>query len=252
MTLKFSTPAVLCAALTLPLSFTSLAIDETESLRQRSKDQKFFTNLSIDISGKRGNSETEDFAFGIYHSQRHKQHFGFVMASREYAKSNNTESANSSFLHVRYNYYFEAERSFELFAQSNFDDFRSLESRNLLGVAYRQEFRQSHALGFGIFNEQEKYLVGQQELNFHQTRGNIYWVYATEISQYAHLANTVYLQPNIAEFDDWRAFNKLSVNSKLTDNLYLKFGVLIEHDSQPVLDVEKTDISYSAGFEYEF
>jgi len=34
--------------------------------------------------------------------------------------------------------------------------------------------------------------------------------------------------------------------------LSLKFGLLVEHDSQPVLDVEKTDIKYQAGFSYEF
>lgn len=233
-------------------SVNTLAIDETESLRQRSQDKTLFTNLSLDLSGKSGNSDTENFEFGLYHSQRHDNHFGFIMASREYAKSNGAESANSSFLHFRYNYYFAKEKSFEVFTQSNFDDFRSLESRNLVGISYRQEFHKTHAFGVGLFNEHEKYLVNDESANFTQTRANLYWVFAKPISKYANLANTLYYQPNIEEFGDWRAFNKFSVNSALTENLYLKFGVLIEHNSQPVLDVEQTDISYRAGFEFEF
>ncbi|MBU2882608.1 DUF481 domain-containing protein [Psychrosphaera sp. B3R10] len=242
----------LTALFLFTFSAHTMAIDETESLRQRSQDKTLFTNLSLDLSGKSGNSDTENFEFGLYHSQRHDKHFGFIMASREYAKSNGAESANSSFLHFRYNYYFAKEKSFELFTQSNFDDFRSLESRNLLGISYRQEFHKTHAFGAGLFNEHEKYLVNDDPTNFTQTRANLYWVFAKPLSKYANLANTLYYQPNIEEFGDWRAFNKFSINSALTENLYLKFGVLIEHNSQPVLDVEKTDISYRAGFEFEF
>lgn len=237
---------------TLLITAPADAIDETESLRQRSQDKPSFTALSIDLAGKSGNSDKEDFELGIYHSERSGKHFGFIMASREYAKSNDVKSADSSFLHGRYNYYFEADTAIEVFAQSNTDDFKSLESRNLVGTAYRKEISAKNTLGVGLFEEWEEYSVNGQELDFQQTRFSLYWVATLPLSENAEFSNTLYYQPDVTEFSDWRAYNRLSIKSKLTDKLSLKFGLLVEHDSRPVLDVEETDISYSAGFSYEF
>lgn len=239
-------------ASSLLFSAQSAAIDETESLRQRSQDKPSFTALSFDLSGKSGNSDTENFAFGIYHSERQDKHFGFVMASREYAKSNEVKSADSSFLHGRYNYYFEENQAVEVFAQVNTDEFKSLESRRLVGLAYRKEISAKNTLGIGAFEEWEEYDVDGQELDFQQTRLSLYWVATLPISENAEFSNTLYYQPDVTEFADWRAYNRLSVKSKLTDKLSLKFGLLVEHDSRPVLDVEETDVSYQAGFTYEF
>ncbi len=251
--MKFNNTLIASTILSsLLMSAGAAAIDETESLRQRSQDKPSFTSLSLDLSGKSGNSDKEDFSFGIYHSERSNEHFGFVMASRDYAKSNDVKSEDSSFLHARYNYYFSANEAFEVFAQSNTDDFKSLESRNLIGVAYRKEFSDKNTAGLGIFQEQEEYKVNGQTLEFDQTRLSLYWVTTVPLDNGAELSNTLYYQPNISKFSDFRAYNRLSIKSKLTESLSLKFGLLVEHDSQPVLDVKKTDIKYQAGFSYEF
>lgn len=238
--------------LILIITFSVNAIDETESIRQRSQNKPSFTNLSIDLSGKKGNSETENIELGIYHSERFEQHFGYIMATSEYSKSNGQKSADSSFIHIRYNYYLSQNDSIELFVQNNVDDFRSLESRELIGAGYRQEINTSSAFGVGIFNEHEKYLVDEKTLNFTQNRINMYWVITKELNSYASISNTFYYQPNVESLNDWRAYNKLSISSKLTDNISMKFGLQIEHDSRPVLNVEATDVSYQTGFEIEF
>ena len=251
--MKFNNTLITSAILSSIFISTGVsAIDETESLRQRSQDKHHFTSLSIDLSGKSGNSDKEDFSFGIYHSERRDQHFGFVMASRDYAKSNDVKSEDSSFLHARYNYYFSKTEAFEVFAQSNTDDFKSLESRNLVGVAYRKEFSEKTTAGLGIFQEQEEYNVNDQKVEFDQTRLSLYWVTTLPLANGAELSNTLYYQPDVTKFSDFRAYNRLAIKSKLTESLSLKFGLLVEHDSQPVLDVEKTDIKYQAGFSYEF
>lgn len=232
--------------------FSLLAIDETESLRQRSQDKESYTNISFDIAGKGGNSKTEDFELGLYHSMRHDKHFGFVMATREYATSFDVESANNSFAHIRYNYYYREDESIEVFSQLNEDEFRSLESRKLFGIAYRKELSKAQAFGLGVFSEHEDYMVNQQRLEFEQTRINAYWVYAEKLTKTSYIANTLYYQPNVSEFSDFRAYNKLSLNTEVTENIYLTFSLLVEHDSKPVLDVKETDHSYSAGFAIEF
>ncbi len=213
-----------CILSTLFISTSALAIDETESLRQRSQDKPSFTSLSLDLSGKSGNSDKEDFSFGIYHSERKNQHFGFIMASRDYAKSNDIKSEDSSFLHGRYNYYFSKSEAFEVFAQSNKDDFKSLESRNLVGIAYRKEFSDKTTAGVGVFEEKEKYDVNGSTVEFQQTRLNVYWVTTLPLANGAELSNTLYYQPNAAELSDYRVYNRLSIKSKLTENLSLKFG----------------------------
>ena len=248
--MKLSNPLVaLCCA---TLSFSTLAIDETESLRQRSQLKPSFTNLSLNLSGRSGNSDTEEVSLGAYHSMRVDKHFAFVMATREYAKSNGVESADSGFIHVRYNRYLDNKNAVEVFVQSNVNDFRSLESRNLVGGAYRIELSKHQAFGIGFFREWEEYLVEGQKLDFTQNRVNVYWVIAQDLNDTASITNTLYYQPNLEESSDWRGFNQLSLRSKITDRLHMNFGFLVEHDSRPVLDVEKTDISYRAGFEFEF
>lgn len=238
--------------LAVVFSCNSLAIDETESLRQRSKSLPQFSNISLDLSGKRGNSDTEQFAIGVYHSRRHQQHFGFIKASREYATSNGVESANNAFLHLRYNYYVEQDSALEFFLQSNKNDFRSLESRELFGSSYRFELNNKQSVGLGLFHEEEKYLLTESSESRSQNRWSVYWVYAGDINDNFSISNTLYYQPNVENFDDWRCFYQAGLRSKLTDHLYMKFSLLLEHDSQPVLDVEKTDIRYQAGFEFEF
>ena len=232
--------------------FSALAIDETESLRQRSQSKPSFTSLSLNLSGRSGNSDTEEVSLGAYHSKRVGDHFGFIMATRDYAKSNGVESADSAFVHLRYNRYFNKKNALELFGQSNVDDFRSLESRNLIGVAVRHEVSKFQAFGVGLFQEWEEYLVEDRQQEFDQLRVNLYWVLAKDLSDNATITNTFYYQPNTEDTHDWRAFNQLSIRSKITERLYLSFGLLLEHDSRPVLDVEKTDSSYQAGFEFEF
>lgn len=244
--------AIIIFLISFIVSFNVFAIDETESIRQRSQNKPNFTNIAIDLSGKRGNSETENIALGVYHSMRFDKHFGYIMATREYSNSNGQKSADNSFVHVRYNYYVRKKDSIEIFAQTNVDDFRSLESRKLIGLAYRHEITVHSAYGLGVFNEHEKYNVNNETLTFKQNRINLYWVIAKKINRNVVLSNTLYYQPNIEEFSDWRAFNKFSISSRLTKNLSMNFGLLVEHDSQPVLNVEATDISYAAGFEIEF
>lgn len=243
---------IVFAAVLASASFGTLAIDETESLRQRSQLKPEFTSLSFDISGRSGNSDTEQYSLGGYHSRRWGDNFAFVMATREYAESNGVKSADSGFLHLRYNRYYSAKQSVEIFAQTNIDDFRSLESRELIGVAVRHEVSQAQAIGLGLFNEWEEYTVLDNKENYKQTRVNLYWVISKDLSKTASITNTLYYQPNIADISDWRGFNQLSIRSKLTDKLSMRFGLLLEHDSQPVLDVKPSDISYRAGFSYEF
>ena len=243
---------LITAVVLLGYCLQAFAIDETESLRQRSQQKAQYTNLSLDLSGKGGNSETENFEFGLYHSRRHEQHFGFIMATREYATSFDVESANNAFVHLRYNYYFAEHDSIEVFAQTNEDNFRSLESRKLVGLSYRHEITQAQAWGVGLFTEHEDYLVQNKAQTFEQVRLNLYWVYAKQISPTSFIANTFYYQPNVETTSDFRAYNKLSIKTAITDRLYMSFGLLAEHDSRPVLDIEKTDYSYNAGFEFEF
>jgi len=233
----------------VPVSF---AIDETESLRQRSQSKPEFTSLSLSLSGRSGNSDSENVSLGAYHSRRVGKHFGYVMATRDYAKSNGVESADAAFLHLRYNKYFDKKNAVEVFVQSNLDDFRSLEARNLAGTAYRHEISKSQAAGVGIFREWEEYLVADDKQTFNQTRINLYWVLAKDLNEHASIANTLYYQPNIENTEDWRAFNQLSLRSKITDNLHMSFSLVWEYDSRPVLDVKSRDTSYQAGFEFEF
>lgn len=233
-------------------TFSAVAIDETESLRQRSQLKPEFTSLSFDISGRSGNSDTQQYALGGYHSRRWGDNFAFVMATREYAESNGVKSADSGFLHLRYNRYYSDKQSIEVFAQTNIDDFRSLESRELVGLSIRHELSQDQALGLGLFNEWEEYTVLDTKESYKQTRVNLYWVVTKDLSKNASIANTLYYQPNISDVSDWRGFNQLSIRSKLTDKLSMRFGLLLEHDSHPVLDVKPSDVSYKAGFSYEF
>ena len=248
--MKYLIPA--SCLLVCAYSPVSVAIDETESLRQRSHSKPEFTSLSLSLSGRSGNSDSENVSLGAYHSRREGKHFGYVMATRDYAKSNGVESADAAFLHLRYNRYFNQNNAIEVFVQSNLDDFRSLEARNLIGTAYRHEISQSQAAGIGIFREWEEYLVSDDKQKFSQTRINLYWVLAKDISKHASITNTLYYQPNVENTNDWRAFNQLGLRSKITESLHMSFSLVWEYDSRPVLDVKSRDTSYQAGFEFEF
>ncbi len=234
------------------ISGASIAIDETESLRKKAQDKPSFRLVSFDLSGKSGNSEKNDYSLGLFQSMRQDNHFAFYMATVDYAESNDVKSEDSAFFHGRYNYYYEPTAAIEFFAQVNKDEFKSLESRKLVGISYRKEFSDLNTVGIGFFDETEEYKVNDTNLNFNQTRLSAYWVYSYDFTSGASLSNTLYYQPNAESFSDYRVYNNFNLKSKVTDKLSLKFGMLIEHDSNPVLNVEKTDIKYQAGFTYQF
>jgi hypothetical protein len=236
----------------LIISNMSIGIEETESLRKKAIDRNNYTSFGMDLSGKKGNSKTEDIDISLFHSQKIKNHLGYFIFSKEYSENNNIKSSDNYFLHSRYNYFLKDNKSFELFYQISQNNFQSLDSRKLIGLSLRSEYSDNLSFGVGIINEKEKYILSNGNIYFKQNRLSNYIVINKEISNNSKLTNTLYYQPNIKLFSDYRLYNNLKLRTNIAYNFNISFSFLVEYDSVPIINVEKHDISYNLGFDYSF
>ena len=149
----------------------------------------------------------------------------------------------------------------EGFVQWQFDDFRDLSDRRLLGggSAWRYEKETenrgvfSSQLGVGLFyEEEERSPVANTDYG---VRMNAYSQAAWDPNQHDSnfkLYGEFYLQPMIDSLNNTRAIGSLKVEVPILKQASVGLKAEIEHDSDPFPGVKETDTEYSVTFTYRF
>jgi len=268
MTLKTKSLSVLLYGLLCLLAMPAHAIVNIENIRAEEPKDGISSQVNLGINGDRGNTDKISATAAAKINWRQQLRSSFLVYSQEYGKSNDIKDTDKSFLHLRYIKEYTDVTATEVFTQYQDDQFKRLSSRVLLGAGLRfvltqskQEKKQStNILGLGAFRSEERYndAVIADERTENAWRANFYWVYKIRLNAQLNLANTIYLQPDVSEIDDVRLFDQFALEIKMTEKLSLRLNLDISHDSEPpVLSaqsdaLDKTDVSYSTSFVYNF
>src|SRR5690606_22376898 len=122
-----------------------------------------------------------------------------------YGTSFNVKDTNRGHGHLRYTFFHREKIAYETFVQSEFDEFKDLNSRNLIGANVRNRIRSddSHILylGYGAFYEVENFIGNDDHEGF---RGNFYVSYSYKLNDLVAASLTTYYQPLLKDVETHR------------------------------------------------
>lgn len=248
---KISSLFILNCLFTLATA-TAQAFINVESLRQI--DGKGFVGSSgLQISGQEGNTQkfTSQFTtIGVY---RLDQNEWLYTANYKYGSSSYLKDTNHARGHIRHTWNYLENLAYEAFLQSEFDEFKQLNSRSYLGANLRFNliYSDKHRLyaGLGTFYEVEDFTKNGDSEGW---RGNIYLSYVNKISEITSGFFILYFQPKFSDVEDYRVRVQTGLDIRLSANLSLDIDLNLSHDTGLPDQVKKTDSDYMVGFSIKY
>jgi putative salt-induced outer membrane protein YdiY len=236
------------------------AIVNMESLHLQEPKEGFNGFVELDASGASGNTNKTDFGLGTRLEWHHERRTTVAVGSVNYGRASGAVNTDNAFLHLRHIYQSTDLLAWEGFAQLQRDRFARLSLRQLLGGGARFTLRRRSAdsaafVGTGAFYEREDRTAKTgttDETRTRKWRGNLYWVFKHRFREGVHAVNSLYYQPNLDRFHDFRALDNAELQVDLTELVVLKIRLSVAYDSEPPQTVKETDVSYHTGLAWSF
>ena len=177
----------------------------------------------------------------------------------EIGRSRGADIIFKTFEHLRYRYTLSRFIDGELFGQHEFDKFRRLKLRALVGMGPKVTLTKSKrfhaAVGVAYMLEYEQLRddgasdSGQSEL---QHRASNYITGSFEIDERVQAIETFYIQPRLTDAGDIRLLNESQLVVKLTKKVSLTTTFTLSYDRRPPDTIEKLDTALKSGLTLEF
>jgi len=166
----------------------------------------------------------------------------------------------NTFEHLRYRWRLTPLVTAEVFAQHEYDEFRRLQFRALAGLGPRFVLLNEKTVGLVVG---VAYLFEREKLDdkdgtvdagdeYSTSRLSSYAVFTTALNEVVTFAETVYFQPNLGDFGDFRLLSESQLLVKLSDRFTFRTAFVIAHDASPPDTVQKTDTSMQSGISFKF
>lgn len=216
--------------------------------------------LKLNVSGDQGNNKNLNINAATIMNYRTINTLSFFQIEYSYGESFDKKNKDKSFIHIRHIKEFVTKKAWELFSQVEQNSFARLNYRGLVGAGLRfdlgeSDLKQRIYFGTGAFYSQEElsnaeYYKEDKKQNY--IRLNFYLIYKKDINDNVSLFNTTYLQPVVDTPEDFRALLVAGLKSSISKKLYLVISLEGAYDSRPPQTVDRKDISYFTGVEYNF
>ncbi|HMU68123.1 MAG TPA: DUF481 domain-containing protein, partial [Cellvibrionaceae bacterium] len=200
------------------------AISNVEADKPRLPNEGFSGALGLAAEGKKGNQEKQAFSGASRLNYRQEDTLILLMLAQDYGSKNKVRDDRSQFAHLRWTNLLSEKLATEVFAQWETEEFDYLKSRRLAGaglryfVGYKPDVYLC-ALGLGAFKEKEVNDLSTYIDEQNMWRMNAYYSLKVQINNQLSLVNTIYAQPNLDDFSDYRILFDLTLSSKVTEHL---------------------------------
>ncbi len=206
----------------------------------------------------RGNTEKDEYKGGA--RVQYDSNASFVTwaeFSVNYAEASGVKNTNKTYVHLRYIHTFDSQKNinWELFVQSQTNEFTKIEERFLSGGGFRfhllDQMIGNVYLGTGALYENISYTtnIDNHEDNI---RANLYLSYSKELTKDAQISYIGYYQPKIDAFDDYIISNEIDLQVHVYLKLFLSLKLSYNIDSKPAIGVKKEDFSQTTSLVYKF
>ncbi|HEY6530347.1 MAG TPA: DUF481 domain-containing protein [Cellvibrionaceae bacterium] len=244
---------------------STLAISNVEADKPRLPDEGFSGALGLSVEGKKGNQQKQAYTGGGRLNYRNEDTILLLLLAQDYGETNHVRDDRSQFAHIRWTNLVSEKLATEVFGQWESEEFDYLKSRELAGaglryfIGYKPDIYLC-ALGLGAFKEHEiNDLITYSDVQ-DLWRMNAYYSLKLQMNAQLTLVNTIYAQPNLDEFSDYRILFDLTLSTKVTDHLAFNLSYRLRHDSQPAQNLEATppiinhasNTEYKSGLTYSF
>ncbi|MCB0367387.1 MAG: DUF481 domain-containing protein [Bdellovibrionaceae bacterium] len=232
------------------------AIVNIEAVRPKKSETGYTGQFKFEMGGSSGN--TEKFRAGLGHNSvwNTGDYQNFVLLSYNYGESFEIKDTNKSFLHLRHVRPIQEDVFWELYTQSQTDEFKRLRLRALAGVGGRWELEQEltlWAIGAGLFYSHEELTEKGllPEGTEDTARGNFYLSLKTQPDASLTGVLAIYFQPKLDEMSDHHAFASAMLKADWNESLAFAVEAELSHDNRPPEGVKKTDTTYTSSLIYK-
>ena len=242
----------------LPLIFLAMTVVEAsafiniESIR-RETGKGFVGRSGLKFSGQRGNTNKISTNVTTLNFYRFEHDEVLGLADFVYSVTSNVRDSNNGRLHLRYTFHPDTPIAPELFAQTEFDEFRDLKWRNLAGGNLRYRLlgatTQSLYAGTGIFFEKQLF---NRQGGRETVRGNFYLSYVYGFNDRTSGYAVIYMQPSLRAIADTRILLHTGVGALMTERLTLDLQYNLTYDGRPPANIVPLDMMFLAGFSVKY
>jgi len=193
-----------------------------------------------------------------YRSLKHQYNF---ITQVDYLRINENPFLNSGFFHFRAHFYTKNQLSFELFTQYQYDNFRQLRPRNLIGMNARFKFLQNdrHTLygGIGPMLEAETWIhpITDERVQLNLLKLNSYLSYRAKLGDAFDFNTVIYYQTGYDSPNN-KVRNRINIMTnilaKMTKRLSFTFAFNIQYEDQPVVPITPLIYDIRNGIVFRF
>jgi hypothetical protein len=175
-------------------------------------------------------------------------HYGFL-------KGGGTSYVDNALAHLRYNYKFSKRLRWEVFTQLQDNVITQIKSRFLIGsgprlkLAGHERFHCYLATALMYEYEQEK---STPFITHRDWRGSSYASFTFSASKQTELTGTLYYQPLLKNFSDYRLMQQFRLTVKAGKHTSLRVNWHYLYDRQPAVKAPRETYVFSTGLGYRF
>jgi hypothetical protein len=216
-------------------------------------------NISGSLSSKSGNTQKDDYSLGLrVQYDQAADYLVWGTLTYDYGTSNGTKNEDKTYAHLRYIHtLYESDWCSELFAQTEQDKFKDINTRSLGGAGVRWRFFNSDDwgkgyTGLGALAEEIKYTNPELNSNEKNTRINSYIAYSKSFMNSSKLNYIGYFQPKFDQVSDYISSQTLELIVPIYGKLNLNLSAKHSYDSRPPVGIQKKDTAFMTTLVWEF
>ena len=205
---------------------------------------------------KRGNTQKDEYSLGLkFQYDNNSSYTAFLNVIGVYGEANGVRNTNKTYGHARFIHTLYGNTDYELYLQSEMNEFTSIDKRRLGGAGVRYHLERDDwgdlFFGIGVYYEGITYTT-DDDPNERNTRFNSYIAYVVDITKNTSFTYVGYFQPKVDDIGDFITSNAIELKINIYKQLNLKLRVFYDYDAAPALYRKKTDFTQITSFSYDF
>lgn len=230
-------------------------IINTESLRMVTDTSGWSGSIGLNINLVKNTKNIFKIDNRIHLQYKTEKSLVLLMNDIDFVKYDGDNIISTSIQHLRYNHKIKPKISWEAFIQTQFNAISKIDMRFLVGTGPRFKLTSSEKykiyLGTLMMYEFDRSTEDIPEIN-KDFRLSSYLSFSFYPSDNLSIVSTSYYQPQINEFNDYRISSESSIAFNIFKNVAFKSTFKIYYDEFPVIDIPKTQYSFTNGLIYSF
>lgn len=186
------------------------------------------------------------------------RNLGFAILAFSLGEKSSRRFINKGMGHLRYNYILGERSSWEIFFQSEYNEFTLLKNRSLAGTGFRYDLLKTEktaaVFGTGIMGEREELDLESNSQDQSEThlRSSSYLTFSIVLGETTEWGNVVYFQPSMDDFEDYRSLADSNLSFSVSGRFSFIVSMNLRFDSKPPEGIKKADLEIKNGMSVNF